>query len=245
VVKYPLSHFEHIESEGNVGIAEGNNVGVRKCISEKTPYTLLLNNDIEFENIDLFKILVETAVTKKEPIITTKILFYDTRKIWMAGGQMLKYRAVTEHVGENKENSLEYNTPNHFNYAPTCFMLLETRLFSELGLFDAQYFVYYDDTDFVYRAFKAGYRVYYLPELEILHKVSSSTGGKLSKFSVQMGNRNKILFIRKHYSFLEKAIACLVIYSLLIPKFILNYRSWELIKTAISANVDGWRLKLN
>src|SRR6187549_1214748 len=71
---------------------------------------------------------------------------------------------------------------------------------------DAKYFAYYDDTDFVFRACNAGYKMYYEPALTVLHKVSSSTGSD-STFYVYYSNRNKIYFIRKNLTGLVKYFA--------------------------------------
>lgn len=97
-----------------------------------------------------------------------------------------------------KNDAAKYNVSLHCSYAPTCFMLIRKEVFDKVGLMDEKYFAYYDDTDFVLRAGKAGYRIFYEPSLFILHKVSAIAGGE-SPFYIYYSNRNKIYFIRKNF----------------------------------------------
>jgi hypothetical protein len=206
LAEYPVTEYRHIKNAGNVGVAEGNNTGIKQAIADGCSHVLLLNNDIEIEQDTAFSTMLSLCEKKGEHIIVPKIYYYSSRKIWMAGGSMNKWRALGIHYGFNKEDGPEYNVPKHITYAPTCFMLVESSVFEKVGLMDEKYFAYYDDTDFVYRACGKGYKLYYEPSITILHKVSSSTGGD-STFYVYYSNRNKLYFIRKNFSGFVKYFA--------------------------------------
>src|SRR5690606_8850734 len=92
----------------------------------------------------------------------------------------------------------------------TCFMLVDNRLFGEIGLMDPAYFVYFDDTDFVYRAVKRKHAVYYMSRLVVLHKESTATGGIRSPFFTHYFNRNRIYFIRKNFRGFQRCAALFV-----------------------------------
>lgn len=204
--QFPVTAYRHIKSPGNVGVAEGNNTGIRNALADGCAYVLLLNNDIELEQGIVFSSMVSLFDTKGEKIIIPKIFYYDSRKLWMAGGVMNKWRALGIHYGDGKDDAPEYNIAKHITYAPTCFMFIESSVFKSVGMMDEKYFAYYDDTDFVFRALKAGYTMYYEPALTVLHKVSSSTGGD-STFYVYYSNRNKIYFTRKNLKGIVKYFA--------------------------------------
>ena len=72
-------------------------------------------------------------------------------------------------------------------------MLIRKELFEEIGYMDEAYFVYYDDTDFVYRALRRGHNVLYVPESFLQHKESTSTGGKKSDFTLYYDTRKDLL----------------------------------------------------
>ncbi len=200
VADYAVTEYRHIKNSANVGVAEGNNIGIKQALADRCTHIMILNNDIEIEQDTAFSTMVSLCEKKGEHIIVTKVYYYSDRKIWMAGGSMNKWRALGIHYGYNKEDGPEYNIPKHITYAPTCFMLVESSVFEKVGLMDEKYFAYYDDTDFVYRACEKGYRLYYEPAVTILHKVSSSSGGDSSSFYIYYANRIKLYFIRKNYN---------------------------------------------
>ena len=141
-------------------------------------------------------------------MIVPKIYYHDEKKIWMAGGYMDRWRALGVHYGYNKKDEPKYNVAKHVTYSPTCFMLIKREVFDTTGIMDEKYFAYYDDTDFVLRATRLGYKIWYEPSLELLHKVSSSVGTN-STFYVYYSNRNKIYFIRKNFKGPQRYFALL------------------------------------
>ena len=84
-------------------------------------------------------------------------------------------------------------------YAPTCCMLVRREVFDRIGLMDERYFVYWDDTDFCYRMYKAGLRLMCDSTVMMTHKVSSLTGGVASDFFIKFHHRNQIYYARKHF----------------------------------------------
>jgi len=211
--RYTLNNYTHIEVDGNCGVAKGNNIGIELSLAAGHSFILLLNNDIEFYQKDIFSELVRLSDLPGHDIMVPKILFFDTKRIWMAGGKFFWYKAATKHIGENQINSSVFDSERSYNYAPTCFMFLKRPVFEKAGLMDEKYFVYYDDTDFVYRAVRAGLSINYQPRFEVYHKVSSSTGGGDSPFTIYYLTRNRFYFARKHLIFYKRIIA--FIYSFL------------------------------
>jgi GT2 family glycosyltransferase len=94
----------------------------------------------------------------------------------------------------------QYDRASYTGYAPTCFLLIDAAVFATVGLMDEAYFVYYDDTDFMWRLRSRGLRVRYEPGAIVQHKVSTSTGGGESPFTAYYSNRNRVYFIRKNFA---------------------------------------------
>lgn len=197
IAAHPIAAYRHIKNADNVGVAKGNNIGIEAALNDSCTHVLILNNDIEIEQETAFASQLVLS-EKGEQIIVPKI-YYPDRTIWMAGGAMNKWRALGIHYGFNKTDNNSYNVPKFITYAPTCYMLVNSAVFEKVGMMDEKYFAYYDDTDFVYRVCKAGYKLYYDPSVTIVHKVSHSSGGD-SSFYIYYSNRNKLYFIRKNFS---------------------------------------------
>jgi GT2 family glycosyltransferase len=69
------------------------------------------------------------------------------------------------------------------------FMMMPISLFRRLSGWDETYFFYGEDIDFCYRIHRAGYRIIYYPEVEVLHYKGASSG--LRKESAQIARPPK------------------------------------------------------
>jgi GT2 family glycosyltransferase len=182
----------------NVGVAAGNNQGIRAAVDAGCEYVLLLNNDVLF-GPEMFQQLLDGLTSHHCAMATPLIYFHEPQDvIWCAGGYFqpkLAYRTL--HYGENQRDEGQFNRPQAVTYAPTCCVLVCRDVFGRIGLMDERYFVYSDDSDFMLRAWKANQIVYCLPEAKLWHKVSSLTG-TVSSFAIRYGARSRALFIAKH-----------------------------------------------
>lgn len=196
--RYKVGQKIHlIKNAKNVGVAAGNNQGIEAALKTDAQYIGLVNNDIEFHQTDLLDGMLKKCKTAH--LVIPKMLYFDSKKIWCAGGGFKPLQGINSHYGDQAEaNDPKFNQAKKVAYAPTCFMLITREAFEKTGIMDEKYFVYFDDCDWVWRAGKLGYQVHYMPEYTIEHKVSSSTGGDESTFSIYYMNRNRIYFVRKN-----------------------------------------------
>jgi len=236
--KYKVNAYKHINAGSNVGVATGNNIGIKAALSDLCTDVILLNNDIEFESEDVFSKILLIAKEKKIDLVVPKILYFDDRKVWMAGGYMDNLRALGVHYTESNTRNL--NKSQNITYAPTCFMLIKANVFSTIGYMDEKYFAYCDDTDFVFRAIKNKINLFYESSITILHKVSSSSGGDNSLFYIYYSNRNKLYFIRKNYFGFRKWFA--IMYTLISRVlYYIKYNKEQRVKL-IDGLKDGFKL---
>lgn len=194
-------------NNANVGVAKGNNQGIELALRDGCTQVLLANNDTEFGPTTILE-LWKTLEGGREQAVTPKIYYYEGEKlIWYGGGHINPWLMRTPHYGDRETDRGQLDHQQYVHYAPTCFMLLDCTVFEKVGLMDERYFVYSDDTDFVWRMHRHGFRIRYAPGVLVLHKVSSSTGGGLSAFSLYYTNRNRIFFIRKNLRGVQKLAA--------------------------------------
>jgi GT2 family glycosyltransferase len=241
--RYPLSAYIHIKNPENYGVATANNQGIQLALQAGIDFVLLLNNDIVILQPFLLQQMVDKAIKSNENIIVPKILYYGTRRIWMAGGMFIHYKGTSQTTGDKQEDRGQYDTTGYVDYAPTCFMLCSKKVFDFTGFMDERYFVYYDDNDFIFRARSKGFKILYLPAVELFHKVSVSTGGAESLFSIYYLNRNRIYFIRKHYKFPLKQTALMYMIVTKAVRYLLYNaeRKQQLLKAVI----NGLKMEIN
>jgi GT2 family glycosyltransferase len=193
-------NYKIIKNEDNLGVACGNNIGIKLALIDSCDSIIIANNDIEFSS-DAFSKLHSVALKNKRQLIAPKILFFDNQSlIWCAGGHFSKFRGVPRTRGFRSIDGAEFNNECFVTSVPTCFLFVPSEVFGVVGLMDEDYFVYLDDSDFICRTNSAGYKILYVPTPEILHKVSVSTGGENSPFTIYQITKNTVLFLRKNYS---------------------------------------------
>lgn len=193
-----------IANGANLGVAEGNNIGIRRAMADSCTHVLLLNNDTEFPE-SLFKDLLSEQDALQAQLLVPKMFFFEpSNMVWCAGGRFSWSRGWDSiHVGEGEVDEGQFNVPQRIEYAPTCCMLARMDVFRTIGMMDERYFVYFDDTDFCLRARRAGVPMWYTPKTHLYHKVSSATGGYntqvQSPFQIKVYSRNKVYYLLKNF----------------------------------------------
>lgn len=233
--------FVHLEMKNNIGVAAANNVGIKFAFENYCSDIIILNNDISFHQTNCFSTLVSLSNTNQ--IIVPKIYYYNTNKVWYAGGLMRRWFGFVKHIGIDKLDAPEYNKSTFTEYAPTCFVYVKKSVFDKIGLMDEKYFVYVDDTDFMHRAITNNFKIKYEPTLVIEHKVSQSTGGLKTDFSFYYDTRNKIYFSRKFNNFFL-AISSNLFVIFLSFVFAIKEQRVSAIKNVFNAIVDGYKMKV-
>lgn len=194
-----------IPNAANIGIAEGDNQGTRAALADGCDSVLLLNNDVEFEP-DTFALLVDELNAFDCHLLSPKILYDDRVRIWSAGGTFNVLKGYFgSPAGQGERDRGQYDSPVQIQYAPACCLLVRRVVFDEIGMMDAKFFVYHEDSDFLFRAWKAGLTMFYTPRARIFHKASALTGGVASPFSVRYGTRGHVYFMLKNLG----AIRCI------------------------------------
>ena len=184
----------------NKGVAAGNNQGIEAALKDECELILLINNDTEFGS-ELIDTLIAEKVRNQCSMVAPKIYFYDDPlRIWYAGGFFSQRRAyMCGHYGLREIDSGQYDHLNQVAYAPTCCLLIDKDVFSSVGMMNEKYFVYVDDQDFCYRAYKMGETLFFIPNAKLYHKESHSTGGVTSRFGARYATRNQVYFIRMNF----------------------------------------------
>jgi N-acetylglucosaminyl-diphospho-decaprenol L-rhamnosyltransferase len=78
------------------------------------------------------------------------------------------------------------------------FMLVRDEAIRQVGLLDESFFMYGEDLDWAYRIRKAGWKIYYNPQVTVLHIKGAST--KHSRKARYEFYRAMNIFYRKHYA---------------------------------------------
>jgi len=86
--------------------------------------------------------------------------------------------------------------PTSVDWVSGACMVIRRETLRDLGPLDERFFMYFEDADLCRRARAAGWLVYYLPEVEIVHQTGSSSRSK--PMAIWLLHKSAFLYHRKH-----------------------------------------------
>lgn len=200
-ISHAFPNIKTLQNRRNLGYAGGNNRGIQHAISSGTDYILILNNDTFVDENILLHLTNATNYLPAKSIISPKIFFYDDpERIWFAGSAWKDESCTFEHIGHSELDSPAFRRTVEISYASGCALFAPSSAFEDVGLFDEEFFLTYEETDWCYRARRRGYRCILVPEARLFHKVSASFGGVNSPLVEYFMTRNRLFWAKKHTS---------------------------------------------
>jgi GT2 family glycosyltransferase len=198
-VRSAYPDVEIIENSENLRFAEGNNVGIRHALKRGADYVLLLNNDTKVDP-EFLQAMVSFADTDSAVgMVGPKIYYYDQPNlIWSAGGEICFWRGRIAHRGLRQKNSEKFNEIFEVDYLTGCTLLVKKEVIEKVGLLDSSYYIYTEDADWCERAKRAGFKLFFVPQAKVWHKISSTSGGGLTAYKTFHKVKSNYLFFRKY-----------------------------------------------
>lgn len=199
--------IRYIESTKNLGFGKANNLGYQYSSGD---FILLLNSDTILKN-NAIKIFYEEF--KKQPDDTACIgswLLSPDGSINNSFGKIpsLKEACIstinlyTNIFKKKKRNVTEYNPHKiiEVGYIIGADLCIRRQIIEKLGLFDPDFFMYYEESEMQYRYHKAGYKMKIIPGAQIIHLECASTKVKGKKYTY----KNRIMFFTSYFLFMKK-----------------------------------------
>jgi len=169
----------------NVGFSAANNIALKTV---QTKYVALLNNDTVPHSLWLKSLVEELESHPEAGFAASKMLLYDDPETIDRVGDTYT-RAGTGLLRGRGESGSKYNKQEWIFGACAGAALYRTLMLNDIGFFDEDYFLLYEDVDLSFRAQLKGYRCLFVPEAVVCHKASSSIVYD-SPISVYFSHRN-------------------------------------------------------
>lgn len=184
-----LEKFKHMDEvtvltlDKNYGFAKANNIAFEKSKGEDI---LFLNPDTEFIDSSLSDLLQYQRNEKELGVVGCKILNPDEsiQESVRTFPTLLSHVLILLKLHRVLKNNRSLNNylMKDFNYQSReevdqvmgAFLLTTRKIFEELGRFDENYFIWYEEVDFCKRVKDAGYKVVYNPVTQVKHHYSQS-----------------------------------------------------------------------
>lgn len=191
--KYPKVKI--IDPRENTGFAKGNNIGVSHAKGE---YLLIVNNDTELEK-DAVKNLVAFAQHHSAiGAIAAKMMFFWNKNVINSFGNTV---FLDNWGSDNFINFIDigqFNLPRQVMSACFGAVFIPRKVWEKVGELDEKMFMYYEDSDWSYRARLLGYDIVASPYSVVYHKFGASTSIRPSAFKNKMVIRNRLIWAIKN-----------------------------------------------
>lgn len=195
--EYPWVHM--IELPENFGFCKAVNEGIK---ASKTPYVLLLNNDIEVTPDFIEEMTAAIKRHKKAFSCAARMIqFHDRDKLDDAGDY---YCALGWAYARGKGKDIhKYETEQKIFASCAGAAIYRREVFEKIGYFDEEHFAYLEDMDVGYRARIHGYENWYIPKAMVYHVGSGTSGSRYNHFKTRYSSRNNVYLIYKNMPFLQ------------------------------------------
>lgn len=225
-VSYLRRYFPDVlflESDKNLGFAGGNNLALKKFYKEAR-YCLLLNSDTKVRE-NFFDNLFNFAEKSDFEIISPKILnpdlsfqpnggrlpYFLSVFFWLSGIDDI-FRKIGIMLPSYQERNLRfYKRSSDIGWLAGTALMIKSDVFRKIGFLDDNIFMYGEDVEFCFRARKAGFKLGWTDESEVIHY----GGGSLEEphFSQWLGEFKGLLYIySKHFGVWQTLVLKILIY---------------------------------
>lgn len=195
-IKKKYNFVNMIRADRNLGFAGGNNLGIKIALEKGVEYILLLNNDTVADKLFLNNLIKN--ITNSE-IRGPKICYFDKKNvIWSAGGYINYKKGIAQHYGINQKDNELFSKNKDCTFLTGCCWFFHKDIIEKVGYLDESYFMYTEDLDYCIRAINNNIKLKYIADSIIYHKVSSSSGGDQSLFSIYYTTRNRFFILNKY-----------------------------------------------
>jgi len=214
MVKNEFPEVKLIENCQNLGFAKATNQGLR---GNKGRYILLLNPDTIVLPDALDKMIEFMEANSQAGALGCKLLYPDgslqrscrsfptliTAFFENTGLEKLFLR--NRIIGRHRIGHWDYNDIREVDQPMGSALMVRRETITQVGLMDEQFYIYYEDVDWCFRIKKRGWKIYFIPEAEIIHYGGQSAWPNMSKMRIE-GYKSRHKFFKKHYGILSEWI---------------------------------------
>lgn len=192
-----------IVNQHNPGFAGANNQAI---VLSDAPYMLLLNPDTEVRPGALQYLVDFMEDNPLAGAAGARLLNPDgslqeschpmptlARELW----RLLHLDGLIA-FGCYEMDNWHINTVQEVDVLQGAALILRQSVLDKIGLLDETYFMYSEEVDLCYRLQQAGWRLYWVPQSEVVHYGGQSTRQMASQMFVQL-YKAKLMFFHKNY----------------------------------------------
>lgn len=200
LLKEKFSGVETVFLPENIGFAPAVNRGLELV---KTPYALLLNNDITVKPDFVLRMEEAMEANKNCFSVSAKMLQMHNPEFLDGAGDLYCALGWAFALGKGKAATDHYTKPAKIFSSCGGAAMYRMDILRGIGFFDENHFAYLEDVDLGWRARIHGYTNYYEPAAVVYHVGSGFSGSRYNGFKINLSSRNSVYLILKNMPLLQ------------------------------------------
>ena len=192
-VQYLRENFPNvkiIKLNKNMGYGVAINSGLKQSNAK---YIVVLNNDTTVEPNWLSELVTVTESDERIGSCQSKILSLSDPTVIDAVGLSINNDGEAQQVGHLIKDKGQYNQIKEVLGACSATVLYLRGALSQIGMFDSDFFAYYEDVDVALRLKNAGWKCMYVPTAIVYH-IGSATAKEQSPLKTYLLQRNNYFY---------------------------------------------------
>ena len=182
-----------VRNTRNLGFAGGNNVGFAAA---KGDWIFLLNPDAVCDPGVIAELMRFAADRPDVGQLACRVVRADQPNFFDSVGLLLYPDGVARSRGWQEKDQGQYDRAEEVLAPHGCACALRKTMLDEIGVFDEDFFCYFEDLDLGVRGQLAGWKCWYVPDARVRH-VKSATAGNYSVFKAYHVERNRLYCLWK------------------------------------------------
>jgi len=219
-----------IKNHKNYGFAGGCNIALRLLYKLEYQYYWLLNNDAIVDENTLIELVSTLKTNTKLGFVGSVIRYYDNKdKIeCYGGGHHYPILGTSKLYMKNISVKIISKDPENYelDYLMGASLLTKKELIDDIGFMDSEYFLYFEEHDWQYRAKQQGWEIVVATLSNIYHKSSKSTKNNREKYFYYI-SRASMMFNKRHFSKIILLLSSFSLSLLLLYKTKLNFKNYS------------------
>ena len=196
-----------ISSPRNIGYAEGNNRGIEASTGE---YMLLLNPDVEVQLDALDALLAFMKAHPDAAAVGGRLIGSDgkvqssCRAFPEPMGVLFEYLKLSAifpkstFFGSYRMTWFDYSHDAEVDQPMASCLLISRKAWGEVGKLDIEYPIFFNEVDWLYRAKRMGWKVWFTSGAEVIHAGGASTR-QVKPEMVRESHRSLVRFYEQYY----------------------------------------------
>jgi GT2 family glycosyltransferase len=180
----------------NQGFAGGVNAGIKYATEQGANYVALINNDAVADKNWLKELINFLDSYPQAAIVTSKICAQGSSSLDSTGEYYTTW-GLPFSRGRGETELDKYDSKTWVFGASGGASLYRVQALKEIGLFDEDFFAYYEDVDLSFRAQLAGWKIGYQPKAIVSHEIGG-TSGQIKGFTTYHTLKNLPLLLWKN-----------------------------------------------